>query len=66
MTLFALAGNIGGFGASGFRVHRIGREERSFSRLVSAAAPIPKPACRKKCRRVTPVAILCGIRGYCS
>ena len=60
MTLLALAGNIGGFGRQ--RIRRIDRRQprtaTGFSRPVSAAAPMPKPVCRKKCRRV------CGLQQF--
>src|SRR5882757_5045229 len=45
MTLLALAGNIGGFAAIGF-------DSLAFSSPPRAAAPMPKPDCLKKCRRV--------------
>src|SRR6185503_15318982 len=45
MTLLALAGNIGGRAAIGFT-------SLAFISRVSAAAPMPKPDCLKKCRRV--------------
>ena len=74
MMLFALAGNMGGLGASGFTAPAAGlaaavvapvpaleRSDESspakerplakayrLSRLESAAAPIPNPACLKK------------------
>src|SRR5882757_3362847 len=45
MTLLALAGNIGGLAAIGF-------DSLAFSSPPRAAAPMPKPDCLKKCRRV--------------
>src|SRR6185437_6733693 len=45
MTLLALAGNIGGRATMGFT-------SAAFISRVSAAAPMPKPDCLKKCRRV--------------
>src|SRR5438093_9020964 len=62
MMLFALAGNMGGLGARGFTAPAAGSAGADLrllakvyrlSRLESAAAPIPNPACLKKWRRVT-------------
>src|SRR5260370_30452145 len=62
MMLLAVAGNMGGQGASGLAALE-GEQAAKFARLlakaerlirhVSAALPTPNPAWRKKCRRLT-------------
>jgi hypothetical protein len=62
MMLLALAGNMGGRGASGFAalagepaagLTKLPPKADRLMRQESAALPMPNPACRKKCRRVT-------------
>src|SRR6266705_1972536 len=49
MTLFALGAKWGARPSA----RTAGLQKSSRSRLPRAMVPMPKPACRKKCRRVT-------------
>src|SRR5271157_5455144 len=69
MMLLALGANIGGRGAVGLAESFVEFPARSdpppnndrLSSAVSAAAPMPKPACLKKYRRVTDFSTSCII-----